>query len=185
MFRIRQYLKMFLQNVLLPLIYRWYARRPMQEGLVLFADAHHEEIPFSMRRIYEKAGRQNQGQWEIRTYVRDFGRMSYAALLPYLVRFMRDYARAEYVFLCDYYLPVAACQKRPETTVVQLWHSCGLMKKIAHDAADDIPANYRGNMFGNYTWLTLSAEACVEVHARALRIPRERIRATGIARTDY
>lgn len=204
MFRIKQIVKMFLQNVLLPLVYAWYARKPVEKGRILFADAHHEEIPFSMRRVYEalakgntapdeeSAGRyadagetRTEDERRITVCVRNFDRMPYGELMRYLLRFMRQYATAEYVFICDYYLPVAACRKRPETTVVQLWHSCGLMKRIAHDAGQDIPKGYRGNMFGNYTYLTLSAQVCVPVHARALRIPEERIRAIGISRTDY
>ena len=204
MFRVKQYMKMFLQNILLPLFYRIYARRPVQKGSVIFADAHHEEIPFSMRRMYETVTAQMERRekdrgsgndaggfrdgavfTDVQVFVRDFGKMGYLEMIRYLIRFMKQYAAAEYVFICDYYLPVAACKKRPETTVVQLWHSCGLMKKIAYDTGEDIPAGYRGNMFGNYTWLTLSARACVPVHARALRIPEQRIRATGVSRTDY
>ncbi len=215
MFRIKQLLKMFLQNILLPLFYTWYARKPVEKGSILFADAHHDEVPFSMRRVYETltsgktggcmsggkeafppSGKDQRGgvsgedgagsaQYRIESFVRDFDRVPYGQLLRYLLRFMRAYATAEYVFICDYYLPVAACRKRPETKVVQLWHSCGLMKKIAYDAGDDIPKGYRGDMFGNYTYLTLSAQVCVPVHARALRITQERIYATGVSRTDY
>jgi CDP-ribitol ribitolphosphotransferase len=184
MFRVKQYMKMFLQNVFLPRVYDVYARKPIQKGLILFADAHHEEMPFSMRRMYEEVLKLAEAE-TVQVYVRDFNKMSYGAMLKYLVHFMKQYAVAEYVFICDYYLPVAACRKRPETKVVQLWHSCGLMKKIAYDTGQDIPENYKGNMFGNYTYLTLSAEACVQVHADALRIPKERIRATGVSRTDY
>lgn len=178
---------MFLQNVFLPVVYAWYARKPVQKGLVLFADAHHDAVPFSMRRVYEAlAGAGTYGSTlTVETYVCDFNGLSYGALMRYLIRFMKRYAVAETVFICDYYLPVAACRKRPETTVMQLWHSCGLMKKIAYDTGQDIPKNYKGNMFGNYSYLTLSSEECVQVHADALRIPKERIRATGVSRTDY
>ena len=181
MFRLKQYIKMLLQNVLLPLVYRCFCRRPIRKGSVIFADGHHEEIPFSMQRMYEAVAATES---DVELFLCDFGRMSFGAMARYLVRFMKQYATAEYVFICDYFLPVAACRKRRETTVVQLWHSCGLMKKIAYDTGQDIPEHYRGNMFGNYTWLTLSAEVCVPVHARALRIPQERIRATGVSRTD-
>ena len=186
MFQIRQYLKMFLQNVLLPLIYRWFSRGPVQKGLVLFADAHHEELPFSMQRMYEAVSElEAAGQCHTELFISDFGRMPFGEMLRALLCFMKRYAVAEYVFICDYYLPVASCRKRPETTVVQLWHSCGLMKKIAYDTGEDIPKNYRGNMFGNYTYLTLSAEICVPVHAQALRLSESHIRATGVSRTDY
>lgn len=193
MFQIRQYLKMFLQNVLLPVVYRFYAGKPIRRGSIIFADAHHEEMPFSMRRVYEMlaereasdSGVSGTGPDHIEVFVRDFNRMSYGELMRYLLKFMKQYATAEYVFVCDYYLPAASCRKRPETKLIQLWHSCGLMKKIAYDAGEDIPANYKGNMFGNYTWLTLSAQICVPVHAAALQIPESRIRATGVSRTDY
>lgn len=187
MFWIRQVIKMLLQNIVLPLFYAWYARKPVEKGSILFADAHHDEVPFSMRRVYEAltSGCPEGRPYRITVCVRDFNRMPYGELLRYLLWFMKQYAAAEYVFVCDYYLPAAACRRRPETTVVQLWHSCGLMKKIAYDAGQDIPKGYHGDLFGNYTYLTLSSQACVPVHAHALRIPEERIRATGVSRTDY
>ncbi|MCC8101312.1 MAG: CDP-glycerol glycerophosphotransferase family protein, partial [Clostridiales bacterium] len=228
MFRIKQWIKMLLQNVLLPLVYRLYCHRPLENGLVLFADAHHGEIPFSMRRMYEvvrtmaadghmpeecpdtaertgipaspqcRQGMMPDGSQEmctnadngvkaelrIETFVTDFDGLSFFAMAKYLLRFMRRYAVAEYVFICDYFLPVSSCRKRPETKVVQLWHSCGLMKKIAYDTGEDIPKGYHGSMFDNYTYLTLSAEACIPVHEKALRLSREHIFATGISRTD-
>ena len=182
MFRIRQYIKMLLQNVCLPMLYHFWARRPVQKGKILMADAHHTKMPFSMRRMYETLKEEGK---EPELFVTDFGTLGFGAMLRFLVRFMRAYATAEYVFICDYFLPAASCKKRPETTLVQLWHSCGLMKKIAFDTGEDIPKNYRGNMFGNYSYLTMSAQVCVPVHAHALRIPQERIVATGISRTDY
>lgn len=190
MFRIKQYMKMLLQNVLLPLVYFCFCHAPVRKGTVIFADGHHDEIPFSMRRMYEEVMReaaQEKGSrnLSVEVFVTDFGKLPMGRLLLYLLRFMKHYATAEYVFICDYYLPAAACRKRKDTIVVQLWHSCGLMKKIAYDTGEDIPKNYKGNMFGNYTYLTLSSEACVPVHEQALRLPRERIRAVGVSRTDY
>ena len=185
MFRLKQYLKMILQNILLPVIYGFYRRRPIRKGSVLFADAHHQEMPFSMKRMYEAVKeKEDQGRCSVTLFVQDTGKMAFGKMVSYLFSFMKQYATAEYVFICDYFLPVAACKKREETTVVQLWHSCGLMKKIAYDTGQDIPKNYRGNMFGNYSLLTLSAKICVPVHARALKIPADRIRDTGVSRTD-
>ena len=208
MFRIKQYIKMILQNVILPLIYRCFSGRPVRKGSVIFADAHHETMPFAMKRMYEticgetelsekhvlggrakkldkKKKKNDLAVQNVEVFVRDFNKLSFGAMVKFLLAFMKSYATAEYVFVCDYFLPVASCKKRPETKVVQLWHSCGLMKKIAFDAGDDIPKNYKGNMFGNYSYLTLSADICVDVHARALRLPKERIFATGVSRTDY
>lgn len=182
MFWFRQCMKMLLQNVLLPVVYRCFCHAPVRKGSILMADAHHTELPFSMRRMYETLTAQG---YRPELMIADFRTLSFGQLARFLIRFMRRYATAEYVFLCDYFLPASSCRKRPETKLIQLWHSCGLMKRIAFDAKDDIPKRYHGDLFGNYTWLTMSAEICVPVHARALRLPAERIRATGISRTDY
>ncbi len=177
---------MFLQNVLLPPLYAIFRRVPVQKGLVLFADGHHGELPFSMQRMAQAVQKlQETGDCRIEFFIADFNQMSPFRLALWLFRFMHAYATAEYVFICDYFLPVAACRKRPETKVVQLWHSCGLMKKIAYDTQEDIPEGYHGNMFGNYTYLTLSANACIPVHEKALRLSKDHIFATGVSRTDF
>ncbi|MCD7884461.1 MAG: CDP-glycerol glycerophosphotransferase family protein [Lachnospiraceae bacterium] len=183
MFQIKQLIKMLLQNILLPLLYKMYSRRPVEEGLVLFADAHHSEMPFSMSRMYEAVCALEEPYVE--TFITDFDRISFLAMAKYLIHFMQRYAVAEYVFICDYFLPVSSCDKRPETMVVQLWHACGMLKKIAYEAKDDIPKGYRGNMFGNYTYMTVSAGACIAPHERAMRLAPGRTFATGISRTDF
>lgn len=186
MFRIKQYMKMLLQNGVLPFVYFCFCHAPVRKGSVIFADAHHEQMPFSMRRMYEAVKQKEaDGQYRTELFICDFAKLSFVSLFFYLLRFMKQYATAEYVFLCDYYLPAASCRRRKETKVVQLWHSCGLMKKIAYDTGQDIPENYKGDMFGNYSYLTLSAKICVPVHARALRLDPARIHATGVSRTDY
>ena len=187
--QLKQLIKMLLQNVFLPVVYRLYAGRPVEKGSVLFADAHHEEMPFAMQRVYEQVTAdgttaQNGTPLRVQTFIRDFGRLSFVQTAVFLLRFMKAYATAETVFICDYFLPVASCRKRQETTVIQLWHSCGLLKKIGHDAREDVPAHYRGDLYGNYSYLTLSAPACIDVHAKALSLPAERIRAVGVSRTD-
>lgn len=49
-FYIKQVLKMAMQQIYLPMLYKRYAGKPVEKGLVIFADAHHEELPFSMRK---------------------------------------------------------------------------------------------------------------------------------------
>ena len=182
LFRIRQWIKMVLQNVVLPVVYNRYCRKPVQSGRILMADAHHDTMPFSMRRVYEEL---KKNGYEPELFIADFSHLSFGGMVSFLIRFMKAYAQAECVFICDYFLPASSCRKRKETKLIQLWHSCGLMKKIAFDAGDDIPQGYRGDLFGNYTYLTMSAQICVPVHARALHLDESRIRATGISRTDY
>ena len=77
-----------------------------------------------------RAVRRKRDRYHTELFIEDFNQMSFLQTAVFLLRFMRSYATAEYVFICDYFLPAAACRKRRETTLVQLWHSCGLMKRL-------------------------------------------------------
>lgn len=182
-FYIKQVLKMAMQQVYLPMLYKRYAGKPVEKGLVIFADAHHEELPFSMRKMYETL--QGDPEYKNETWVTDFGKMGYGSLLKWLKQFMKRYAAAEYVFICDNFLPVSACTKRPETKVVQLWHSGGLLKKSGYDTTEDIPKMYKGgSVYKNYDLLTVSALCCVPVFTKTMRLAPGVVQATGISRSD-
>ena len=183
-FYIKQALKMAMQQIYLPLLYKRYAGKPVEKGLVIFADAHHEELPFSMKKMYETL--QWDPEYKNETWVTDFGKMGYGSLLKWLRQFMKRYAVAEYVFICDNFLPVSACEKRPETKVVQLWHSGGLLKKSGYDTTEDIPKMYKGDsVYKNYDLLTVSAPCCVPVFTKTMRLASGVVQATGISRSDY
>ena len=77
MFWIKQYIKMFLQNLLLPAVYFCFCRRPVRKGAVIFADGHHQEMPFSMRRVYE-AVEKEKGTYRTELFIEDFGKLSLA-----------------------------------------------------------------------------------------------------------
>ena len=53
-FFVRQCIKMCVQNILLPIVYEIYSRKPINNKLVIFADAHHQEIPYSMKLMKDK-----------------------------------------------------------------------------------------------------------------------------------
>ena len=181
-FSLRQKMKSFLQNVILPAAYFFfkaiYRKKP---ELIVFADAHHKDIPYSMQRIHSELEKKG---CKITDVFEDYSSMSFIGSSLSAVRFMKTYARARVVFICDNFLPVASCKKRKETTVVQLWHSCGLLKKMGYDTTEDIPAGYKGNVYRNYDLLTVSAPALEEVFARATKLDRSVVRALGVSRSD-
>ena len=69
-FYIKQVLKMAMQQIYLPMLYKRYAGKPVEKGLVIFADAHHEDLPFSMRKMYETL--QGNPEYKNETWVTDF-----------------------------------------------------------------------------------------------------------------
>lgn len=180
-FFIKQIIKMSVQNIVLPTIYNIYKRKPIQKHTVLFADAHHDSLPFSMSVIHHKI---KSLDYKVIDHFVDYSKASPMAIAKSMFQFMKLYASAEFVFICDYFLPIASCRKRPETTVTQLWHSGGLMKKFAYDTSDDIPSIYRGNVFKNYDLVTVSAKCCEPVLANAMQVPEHMVKALGCNRTD-
>lgn len=180
-FKIKQVVKMFCQNIILPILYFLFSRGKIEEGLVLFADAHHDELPYSMETIYYEL---KQRDYKVEEHFINYKTSSFVAVLFSMFRFMLAYAKAEYVFICDNFLPVASCNKRKETNVIQLWHAGGILKKFAYDTARDIPTYYKGNVFKNYTLVTVSAPICIPVYVSAMKTNQEYVKATGLSRTD-
>lgn len=182
-FRLKQYAKMALQHLLLPSAYAFHRLmcRKIEPDLVVFADAHHNELPFSMQPLYSAV--KTMG-YNIVLHLHDYSHAGSIAGLRYALSFMKLYARARYVFLCDNFLPAASCRKRRETTLVQLWHSCGLLKKMGYDTADDVPRYYWGNVYKNYDLVTVSAECCVPFLSSGMRQPKGVVQPLGVSRTD-
>ncbi len=183
LFSVKQLLKMAMQQIYLPLVYKLNSGKKIEKGFVIFADAHNEKMPFSMEKIYEEVSAKEEYKTE--KMITNFDSMGYGSLLKWLRLFMKRYATAEYVFICDNFLPVASCKKRPETKVIQLWHSGGLLKKSGYDTNDDIPKMYRGSVYKNYNLLTVSAPCCVPVFTHTMKLEDGVVQATGISRSDY
>jgi len=185
LFGARQCAKRYMQVRYLPSVYERAAHGvAVERGKVIFADYRHGTVPESMRLIRERVRRGALGDVRIVDMFTDLSKCSAAAKLRFMEDFMKEYATAELVFICDYFLPVSSCRKRDETKVVQLWHSGGLLKKMGADTYDDIPKGYGGSVTDNYNLVTVSSEVCVPVWQRAMGLEDGVVRATGISRTD-
>ena len=178
----RQYVKMAIQNMLLPLVYNAGRHRQIEKGLVVFADAHRDSVPPSMEPLVRELKR--RGSKKIVEIYDDYQNISFVRLFFRMIHFMNAYARAEYVVICDTFLPVASCKKRAETTVIQLWHGCGAFKKFGYDTKGDIPSFYKGNVFRNYDIVTVSAPGCAPHFQSAMRLSKEVFLPLGVCRTD-
>lgn len=181
---LRQKIKTILHKCFLPMVYNFYRFRRLEPRKVIFADSNTETLPDSMREVYEKL---RQEGYDIRLHFCNFQTCGLTGMLSYLYKFMKDYATAGCVFICNYFVPVTSCRKREETEVVQLWHSCGLLKKFAYDTEEDISPHYHGNVTKNISLITVSAPACVPVFQDALHLKgkdRGIVQALGVSRTD-
>lgn len=180
-FVIKQFIKMFTQAVILPIWYAIHRHNEIDRNLVIFADAHSHELPHSMLLMHEKF---EKNGYNVVDFFSDYGHDSPFVTIKNMLKFTKMYAKAHYVFICNYFLPVASVRKKKETKVVQLWHACGIFKRFAHDTDDDIPKYYKFEVIKNYDLVTVSSETCVPVYANAMHLDEKKVRATGVSRTD-
>lgn len=180
-FRARQGAKSLLQNGVLQSAYEHWRDLAADPHLVVFADAHHDARPESMDRLAQAL---NGTEFRVREFYRDFGGLTARQQLRESLDFMRLYAQAGIVVLCDNFLPASSCRKKPETKLIQLWHGPGAFKKFGYDAPEDIPPYYRGNVYRNYSLVTVSGPACVAPFRSAMRQPAGVVRPLGISRMD-
>lgn len=181
---IKDMLKTALNRLFLPAVYNVYRNKPLETKKVIFADSNSETLPDSMQLMYDKLCKEG---YDVRLWLSDFRKTGLFGMMKFMVGFMKDYATARCVFVCNYFVPVTSCKKRSETDVVQLWHSCGLLKKFAYDSKEDISPHYHGSVTKNITLITVSSEACVPVWQNALKLTgrnRGIVKATGVSRTD-
>lgn len=181
-FWLKQIIKMLFQQLILPAVYNVHAMKPVIPGTVILADAHHSEIPFSMLAIREEL--LTHPELQITEMYWNNNSDSPLKVFQNMTSFMKKYASAETVIICDNFLPAASCKKRSETQVIQLWHACGAFKKFGYDTDADIPSYYIGNVMANCNIATVSSEICVKPFASAMKLPEDRILPVGVSRTD-
>lgn len=101
-----------------------------------------------------------------------------------MVRGMYLVQTSRLVVVDNAYLPIHVAPHRSATTVVQVWHAEGALKRFGADAALPLEEPERTFLHRYYDWVVTSGEASRTAWARALRTPVERVLALGSPRTD-
>ena len=109
------------------------------------------------------------------------GKLLYALRM---VRGMFHLRTARLVVLDNAWLPVHVAPHPPRTTVVQVWHAAGALKRFGLDTEPPPREPERSFLHRHYDWVVASGEASREPWSRALRTDVERVVALGSARTD-
>jgi CDP-ribitol ribitolphosphotransferase len=110
-----------------------------------------------------------------------------AAKLRYLVRMIRGtyhVRTAGLVIVDNAWLPVHVAPHRAGTTVVQVWHATGALKRFGVDTAQPLDEPERTFLHRYYDWVITAGEASRAPWSAALRTPLERVLPLGSARTD-
>ncbi|HEU4671360.1 MAG TPA: CDP-glycerol glycerophosphotransferase family protein [Candidatus Limnocylindrales bacterium] len=115
----------------------------------------------------------------------DYGLRGKLAYLARVVRGMYHLRRARLFVVDNAYLPVHVAPHRRRTTVVQVWHATGALKRFGADAARPLAEPERRFLHRHYDYVVASGEPAREPYSRALRTPLERVLALGAPRTDF
>ncbi len=171
---------MICQHIIFPFIYFINRLRPVDKNLVLLADAHHKSCPPYMEEMRAGLYKRNI---RFREYFFDLKELSFWQGFRKMISFMAIYPTCGTVIICDYFLPVASCNKKKKTRVIQLWHGCGAFKKFGYSTVSDIPAGYKGNVFNNNDIITVSGENCIKPFSIAMQAGG-RVFPVGVSHTD-
>ena len=182
LFFIRNIAKMMVQNIVLPMAYEAARiKHPGKKELIVFADAHHTSLPFSLEAMHRYV--EKQGITPV-CHFYDYTHEGAVKSLKHSIEFMDILAQAKVVFICDTFVPVSSGRKCKDTKIVQLCHFSGPFKKIGYDTPDDIPPYYIGNAFKNYDLVTASSKMYEPILASAMRQEQANVKALGVSRSD-
>ncbi len=180
-FKVKQLFKMISQHVIFPLIYNLNRGKKIDNRKVIFADAHHDTCPPHMELLKKQLA---MSGLRVEEQFFDLASLDTFSGMKKMMGFMKQYATAKTVILCDNFLPVASCKKKKATRVIQLWHGCGAFKRFGYDSADDIPEGYKGSVYKNYDLVTVSGTACVPFFCSAMRLGSDIVKPVGVSATD-
>lgn len=108
--------------------------------------------------------------------------------LAYAVRLVRGLylLQTSRLFVVDNaYLPVHVVPHRRGTTVVQVWHAEGALKRFGIDTITPLEAPESAFLHRNYDWVVTSGEASRGAWSRAFGTPLEHVLPLGSPRTDF
>ena len=107
--------------------------------------------------------------------------------LAYLVRVVRGmyHLQTARLFVVDNaYLPIHVAPHRRTTTVVQVWHAAGALKRFGVDTTTPLAEPERTFLHRYYDAVVVGGEWVRRPYAAALRTPIDKVIALGSPRTD-
>src|SRR3954469_7523135 len=114
-----------------------------------------------------------------------YGLRGKLAYLVRLIRGMYHVQTARLVVVDNAYLPIHVAPHRRTTTVVQVWHAAGALKRFGLDSATPLAEPERTFLHRYYDAVVVGGDWTRAPYAAALRTPIEKVVALGSPRTDF
>lgn len=109
------------------------------------------------------------------------GKLAYAMRM---VRGLYHTRTAGLVVVDNAWLPIHVTAHSKRTTVVQVWHAVGALKRFGVDTVPPPLEPERSFLHRHYDWVVTAGDASRGPWSRALRTPLDRVVALGSPRTD-
>ncbi len=180
------WLEYLLASTLLGILGRIFAHFPFHSHRVVFATARTPVLDGNLASIH-RAMHTQRPDVECVFLLEPYS-YGWLAKLRYFVRLVRGayYLQTSRLVVIDNaYFPVHVVPHRPETTVVQVWHAAGALKRFGLDAPALRHPSERRFLHRNYDFVVVGGEAARGPYSYALRTPMKRVLALGSPRTDF
>jgi len=179
----REYL---LATTVLRVLARVFARFPLRRRRIVLATARTRMLEGNLAYLHRAIRRMHQDR-DVTLLLEPYtygvgGKLAYFARL---IRGMYYLQTSGLVVVDNAYLPIHVAPHRPETTVVQVWHAGGALKRFGADAPAQQSAAERRFLHRGYDYVVVGGEAARRPYASALRTPVERVLPIGSPRTDF
>lgn len=151
---------------------------PLKENRVLFLSDERQELGGNLKAVYdflpnsqyEKVISLKANRNEKRGFKQKI------ELIKYL-------STSKYILLEDLVQATSHLNVRKGQELIQLWHGPGAFKRFGHSReASDLKRIHKG--YKNYTRVITSSEAIRPCYAEAFAVSMDKVKATGIPRTD-
>ena len=152
--------------------------RGVKPGKVFFVSDVRAELGGNLLDVYDFLG----GSYERVTYLKA-DRRKFSSPCAF-AKMVYDTVTSEVIFLEDYFRYTSYQKLRPGQRIYQLWHGAGAFKKFGYGRAGGNEKIRIHKGYRKYAGAIVSSEEIRNCYAEAFGIPVERVRATGVPRTD-
>ena len=179
-------LEYLLASAVLRLLRQVFIRLPIWTDRVVLASARGSRLEGNFAHLVP-AIRASRPDLDVVLLLEPYG-YGVVAKVRYLLRLLRGMylLQTSALFIVDNaYLPVHVAPHRAGTTVVQVWHAAGALKRFGVDTVHPLTEPERTFLHRHYDYAVNSGEAGRGPWAAALRTPVERVLPLGTPRTDF
>ncbi|WP_050008072.1 CDP-glycerol glycerophosphotransferase family protein [Butyrivibrio sp. WCE2006] len=174
------------RKIMFPLIYHFYALKPVKDDKVIFLEIRFGELTDSYRELFNYLVRNYE--MDIHCHFLRQGFVNNRQELKRQIDFIKDAATARYLIYNDSSDTQGSFKVRRGTHVMNVWHAAGAFKKFGNSTADKLYNDgkkgvvYR--LHPKYDLVTVSSPEVEWAYAEAMGMDSSCVKGIGISRSD-